>query len=182
MYEEISILSINGSDSSACAGIQADARTITALGGYALTAITSVTVQDRHGISSVYDLPAHMVAGQVRAILSQQHPRAVKVGLLRHTDTLAAVAQELQYHTRVVMAPGLIASSGEALVEPDVVRMWETALSPMQHSYSYAYQRQRKSWGCAFAPTMTWNVQPDCWPPLALALYCFEEDVSPRTV
>ena len=130
MYEEISILSINGSDSSACAGIQADARTITALGGYALTAITSVTVQDRHGISSVYDLPAHMVAGQVRAILSQQHPRAVKVGLLRHTDTLAAVAQELQYHTRVVMAPGLIASSGEALVEPDVVRMWETALFP----------------------------------------------------
>ncbi|MGN1255950.1 MAG: bifunctional hydroxymethylpyrimidine kinase/phosphomethylpyrimidine kinase [Bacteroidaceae bacterium] len=130
MYEEISILSINGSDSTACAGIQADARTITALGGYALTAITSVTVQDRCGISSVHDLPAHMVSGQVRAILSQEHPRAVKVGLLRHSDTLLAVAHELQDYPRVVMAPGLIASSGKPLVEPDVMRMWETALFP----------------------------------------------------
>ncbi|MGN0234182.1 MAG: bifunctional hydroxymethylpyrimidine kinase/phosphomethylpyrimidine kinase [Bacteroidaceae bacterium] len=130
MYEEISVLSINGSDSTARAGIQADTRTITALGGYALTAITSVTVQDRHGISGVHDLPAHMVAGQVRAILSERHPRAVKVGLLRHTDTLAAVARELQDHTRVVMAPGLTASSGRSLVEPDVVRMWESTLFP----------------------------------------------------
>lgn len=130
MVEEISVLSINASDSTACAGIQADQRTITALGGYALTAITSVTVQDRSGISSVHDLPAHMVSGQVRAILSQEHPRAVKVGLLRHTDTLMAVARELQDYPRVVMAPGLMASSGKSMVEPEVMRLWESALFP----------------------------------------------------
>ena len=88
MYEEISVLSINGSDSTARAGLQADARTITALGGFALTAVTSVTTQGRQGISSVHDLPAGMVAGQVRAILQESRPQAVKVGLLRHADTV----------------------------------------------------------------------------------------------
>ena len=101
MYEEISVLSINGSDSTARAGLQADARTITALGGFALTAVTSVTTQGRQGISSVHDLPAGMVAGQVRAILQESRPRAVKVGLLRHADTVRALAYELQGHPRL---------------------------------------------------------------------------------
>lgn len=130
MYEEISVLSINGSDSTARAGLQADARTITALGGFALTAVTSVTTQGRQGISSVHDLPAGMVAGQVRAILQESRPQAVKVGLLRHADTVRALADELQGHPRLVMAPGLIASSGKPLVDDDVMRQWESTLFP----------------------------------------------------
>ncbi len=130
MYKEIPVLSINGSDSMACAGVQADARTITALGGYALTAVTSVTVQDSQGIGSVHDLPADVVAGQVRAVMRELHPRAVKVGLLRHADTLMAVRRELEGHSRLVMAPGLITSSGRQLVSDDVVRLWESTLFP----------------------------------------------------
>lgn len=130
MHQEISVLSINGSDSTARAGIQADARTITALGGYALTAITSVTVQDCQGIGSVHDLPASMVAGQVRAILGEQHPQAVKVGLLRHADTLTAVARELDGQPRLVMAPGLITSQGTRLVDEEVMHLWESTLFP----------------------------------------------------
>lgn len=130
MYEEISVLSINGSDSTARAGIQADARTITALGGYALTAITSVTVQDCQGMGGVHDLPADMVAGQVRAILRERHPRAVKVGLLRHADTLEAVAGELQRHPCLVLAPGLMDSSGRRLADEGVMRLWERTLFP----------------------------------------------------
>ena len=130
MYEEISVLSVNGSDTLARAGIQADARTIATLGGYALTAVTSVTVQDSQGIRSVHDLPADVVAGQVRAAMRERHPRAVKVGLLRHADTLSAVARELEGHPRLVMAPGLIASSGRRLVDDGVMRLWESTLFP----------------------------------------------------
>ena len=130
MHKEIAVLSINGSDSTARAGIQADARTITSLGGYALTAITSVTVQDSQGISSVHDLPPDVVAGQVRAILGEEHPLAVKVGLLRHAGTLTAVARELAGHPRLVMAPGLTTSAGARLVEDDVMRLWESTLIP----------------------------------------------------
>lgn len=130
MHKEIAVLSINGSDSTARAGIQADARTITSLGGYALTAITSVTVQDSQGISSVHDLPPGVVAGQVRAILGGERPLAVKVGLLRHAGTLTAVARELAGHPRLVMAPGLTTSAGARLVEDDVMRLWESTLIP----------------------------------------------------
>ena len=71
-----------------------------------------------------------MVAGQVRAILQESRPRAVKVGLLRHADTVRALADELQGHPRLVMAPGLIASSGKPLVDDDVMRQWESTLFP----------------------------------------------------
>ena len=72
----ISVLSITGSDNTGAAGIQADIKTITALGGNALTAITTMTVQDSGGIRSLLDLPRDMVVGQVKAIVEDLHPRA----------------------------------------------------------------------------------------------------------
>ncbi|MEE1152924.1 MAG: bifunctional hydroxymethylpyrimidine kinase/phosphomethylpyrimidine kinase, partial [Prevotella sp.] len=63
------VLSITGSDSTGKAGIQSDIKTISAMGGYALTAITSVTVQNSHGIHNIHDLPEELIVSQVKAII-----------------------------------------------------------------------------------------------------------------
>lgn len=131
MYKEIPVLSINGSDSMASVGVQADARVITELGGHALGALTSVTVQDSQGQHAVCDLPADVVAGQVRAVMSDMHPVAVKVGLLRHASTLSAVRDVLAGHPCLVMAPGLITSAGLPLADDGVARLWERDLFPL---------------------------------------------------
>lgn len=131
MYQKKSVLSINGSDSMASVGVLADARVITELGGHALTAVTSVTVLDSQGQHAVYDLPADVVAGQVRATMHDQWPAAVKVGLLRHADTLAAMRSELVGHSCLVMAPGLTTSAGQPLADEGVARLWERDLFPL---------------------------------------------------
>lgn len=130
MENPISVLSINASDSMAQVGIQADIRTITALGGNALTAITSVAIQDNQNARRVYNLSPEAVAGQIRAVKHKCHPLAVKVGLLGHSDTLMAVEKELEGSQNIVMAPGMISSSGLQMVEADVVRLWERNMFP----------------------------------------------------
>ena len=77
------VLTITGSDSCGGAGIQADIKTISQLGGYALTAITSITVQNTLGIQNYYDLPPETVRGQVEAVINDVEPNVVKVGLIR---------------------------------------------------------------------------------------------------
>ena len=76
------VLSITGSDSTGKAGIQADIKTISAMGGYALTAVTSVTVQNSKGIQHIHDLPPESIVSQVRAIIDDVHPKSIKIGLL----------------------------------------------------------------------------------------------------
>ena len=74
------ILTITGSDSTGGAGVQADIRTISALGGYALSVVTAVTVQNTHGIHALYNLPVDIVVGQLKAILDDMFPKAIKLG------------------------------------------------------------------------------------------------------
>ena len=68
------ILTITGSDSTGGSGVQADIRTIAALGGYAVSAVTSITVQNTVGIQAFYDLPADIVKGQIEAIINDMQP------------------------------------------------------------------------------------------------------------
>ena len=89
------ILTITGSDSTGGSGVQADIRTIAALGGYAVSAVTSVTVQNTLGIQAFYDLPAEIVRGQIEAIINDMEPDTVKVGMIRTTETLAVVVDAL---------------------------------------------------------------------------------------
>ena len=77
------ILTITGSDSTGGSGVQADIKTISALGGYAVSAITSITVQNTLGIQEFYDIPADIVAGQIEAIVNDVQPSVIKVGLIR---------------------------------------------------------------------------------------------------
>ena len=84
--------------------MQADIKTISELGGYAMSAITSITVQTTLGIQQFYDVPATIVAGQIDAVMNDFEPEVVKIGLIRREDTLDVVIKALQkYRPRHVI-------------------------------------------------------------------------------
>src|SRR5579862_2998524 len=92
------ILAIAGSDSSGGAGIQADIKTATALGAYAMTAITAVTAQDTLGVHAVHVLPPELVRAQILACLSDIGADAIKIGMLGSGAIASAVADVLREH------------------------------------------------------------------------------------
>lgn len=111
------VLSITGSDGTGGAGVQADVRTIVAMGATPVTAITSVTVQSRSGIHSVHSLPAEIVAGQVRAIIDDLHPRAVKVGLVADAAAMEPLRDAIVGCRRIVVDPGILSSHATRLMD-----------------------------------------------------------------
>ena len=120
------ILSIAGSDSSGGAGIQADIKTITLLGGYAMTAITAVTAQNTLGVTMVEALSPAMVAAQIDACVSDIGVDAVKIGMLGSPDIAAVVADRLeQLAVPVVFDPVMIATSGSVLADAATIAGFE---------------------------------------------------------
>lgn len=120
------ILSIAGSDSSGGAGIQADIKTITMLGGYAMTAITAITAQNSLGVTAVQALSANMVAAQVDACVSDIGVDAVKIGMLGSPEIAAVVADRLEaLAVPVVFDPVMIATSGAALADDATIAGFE---------------------------------------------------------
>ncbi|KGF53315.1 bifunctional hydroxymethylpyrimidine kinase/phosphomethylpyrimidine kinase [Prevotella amnii] len=127
------ILSITGSDGTGGSGIQADIKTISSLGGRAVSAITSITMQNTLGIQSVYDLPAAAVRGQIEAIINDVQPDTMRIGLVRNAETLAVVVETLQkYRPKfVVYDPVITASNGDELLSDDVVALIRCKLLPL---------------------------------------------------
>ncbi len=111
------VLAIAGSDSGGGAGIQADIRTITALGGFALAAVTAVTAQDTWGVHAIHPVPVDIVAEQIRVVLADLGADAVKIGMLGHAAAVVAEALGGWPELTLVLDPVLRASSGEALLE-----------------------------------------------------------------
>lgn len=112
------VLVIAGSDSGGGAGIQADIKTITMLGGFAMTAITAITAQNTLGVQDVLPLPASMVAAQFRSVVDDLGVDAVKIGMLgtpELVDTVGELLGSLPHGTPVVLDPVMIATSGDAL-------------------------------------------------------------------
>src|SRR3546814_11234098 len=89
------VLIIAGSDSGGGAGIQADIKTVTAIGGYAATAITALTAQDTLTVHAIHDVPAAFVAQQIKVALQDIGPDAIQTGTLHPPDIIAAVAAAL---------------------------------------------------------------------------------------
>ena len=123
------ILTITGSDSTGGSGVQADIRTIAALGGYAVSAVTSVTVQNTLGIQAFYDLPAEIVRGQIEAIINDMQPDTVKVGMIRTIETLAVVVDALLKYRphHIIYDP----SNGDRLMTDDVITQIRCRLLPL---------------------------------------------------
>jgi hydroxymethylpyrimidine/phosphomethylpyrimidine kinase len=86
------ILIIAGSDSGGGAGIQADIKTVTMLGGYAMTAVTAITAQNTLGVDAVHLIPTEMVIAQIESVVSDIGVDAVKIGMIGNAETANAVA------------------------------------------------------------------------------------------
>ena len=126
------ILAIAGSDSGGGAGIQADIKTITALGGYAMTAVTAITVQNTCGVSAVHAVPPEIVAGQIRACIDDIGVDAIKIGMLGNEATINAVADALEgVRVPIVLDPVMIAKGGASLIEEEAVWAMMQRLLPM---------------------------------------------------
>lgn len=124
------ILSINGSDSTGMSGIQADIKAIKDLGGYALTAITSVTVQNKLGISLVNEMPTDTVIGQIRAVYEDYHPKAVKIGMVNNAETIRKIRDEIIGCRNIVCSPVIISSGGAMLMNEESIRAFRQYLLP----------------------------------------------------
>ena len=112
------ILAIGGSDSSGGAGVQADIKTISALGGYALSAITAITAQDTRAVHAVQVLEPELVRAQIGAALADIGADAIKTGMLGNGFVAAAVADALKGCTApVIVDPVLCSTSGTALLD-----------------------------------------------------------------
>jgi hydroxymethylpyrimidine/phosphomethylpyrimidine kinase len=127
------VLSIAGSDSGAGAGIQADARTIQALGGFAATAVAAVTAQNTLGVSAWRPVPSRLIAEQVRAVLEDLPVAAVKTGLLPGASAIRAVARELARGRRLplVVDPVIGSTTGTRFLSAEGLRALRRHLLPL---------------------------------------------------
>jgi hydroxymethylpyrimidine/phosphomethylpyrimidine kinase len=122
----VRVLSIAGSDSGGGAGIQADIKTITLLGGHAMTAITAITAQNTCGVTMVQPIDPAMVAAQIDACLGDIGVDAVKIGMLGSPAIAAVVAGRLEaLRVPVVFDPVMIATSGAVLADADTIAAFE---------------------------------------------------------
>ncbi len=127
------ILAIAGSDSSGGAGIQADIKTITMLGGYAMTAITAVTAQNSVGVQGITPLEGQFVARQIGSCVDDIGVDAIKIGMLQNIDIIEAVAGALAHldpDIPVVLDPVMVATSGARLLQDDAVEIMQERLFP----------------------------------------------------
>ena len=116
------VLIIAGSDSGGGAGIQADIKTVTALGGYAATAVTAITVQNTLGVSAVHPVPLAIVEAQARAVLDDIGADAIKTGMLGDVAMVGAVARIIaEAGVPAVVDPVMIAKGGAPLLAPEAV-------------------------------------------------------------
>jgi len=116
------VLIVAGSDSGGGAGIQADIKTVTALGGYAATAITALTAQDTTGVHGVFPVPIDFIRQQMQVVLGDIGADCIKTGMLHNSEVIEAVSDIIEQHAAgipVVVDPVMVAKGGAALLDPD---------------------------------------------------------------
>jgi hydroxymethylpyrimidine/phosphomethylpyrimidine kinase len=128
------VLVVAGSDSGGGAGIQADLRTIARLGGYGMTAVTALTVQDTMGVSAVHLVPPDFVARQMRSALADLGADVIKIGMLANAEIVEAVAEVLESDLAagipVVLDPVMLSKHGVALLDGAAIDALKRRLLP----------------------------------------------------
>lgn len=127
------ILTIAGSDSGGGAGIQADLKAITVLGGYGMTVITALTAQNTVGVQAIYELPLDFIEKQIDSVVSDIGVDAVKTGMLSSSEIVALVARKIKEYRmrRVVVDPVMVAKSGDSLLKEEARRALQEELIPL---------------------------------------------------
>lgn len=138
-------LTIAGSDSCGGAGIQADIKTMSALGIYAASAITAITVQNTKGVYGIQKIEANIVSGQIKAVLDDIHPDAIKVGMVNDSETIKAIAETLKNYQvakaskenkqtgfkHLIIDPVMVSTSGCRLMQEDALDIFIKELLPL---------------------------------------------------
>jgi hydroxymethylpyrimidine/phosphomethylpyrimidine kinase len=127
------VLTIAGSDSGGGAGIQADLKTITVLGGFGMSVITALTAQNTLGVHGIHEVPAEFVAAQFDAIATDMGIDAAKTGMLATSDIIRMVAQKISQYKieKIVVDPVFIAKGGASLIHEEAKAMLIAELIPL---------------------------------------------------
>ena len=133
IYKYPVVLSIAGSDSGGGAGIQADLKTCSALGCFGTTAITAVTVQNTLGVSGIHPIPVAVVKAQIKAVMDDLKPSAIKIGMVHSAELAMGIAEALSHYPTVpvVFDPVMVSTSGHHLIAEDTVDTIKTYLFPL---------------------------------------------------
>ena len=130
MKPKSKILIIAGSDSSGGAGIQADIKTITSLGSYAMTAITAVTTQNTTGVKSIVSINPKEISNQIEFTSKDIRPDAVKIGMLHSAQVIRSVMRSLDLikMKKIILDPVMIAKGGARLIDNEAIQLLKTKL------------------------------------------------------
>lgn len=126
-------LSIAGSDSSGGAGIQADLKTMTMNGVYAMSAVTALTAQNTTGVTGISEVTPEFLALQIDAVFEDIRPDAVKIGMVSSAGLIKIIADRLRYHRaeNIVVDPVMVSTSGSRLINEDAVSVLKAELLPL---------------------------------------------------
>ena len=126
-------LTIAGSDSSGGAGIQADIKTMTMHGVYAMSAITALTAQNTTGVRAIQESTPEFLAQQIDAVFEDIYPDAVKIGMVASSELIRVIADRLRHYEakNIVVDPVMVATSGSALMKTDAVQTLTNELLPL---------------------------------------------------
>lgn len=126
-------LTIAGSDSSGGAGIQADIKTMTMLGVYAMSAITALTAQNTTGVTAVSEVTPKFLAQQLDAVFTDIPPDAVKIGMVSSSKLIETISERLKFYgaKNIVVDPVMVATSGAKLIDDDAVETLKKFLFPL---------------------------------------------------
>ncbi len=131
--EYVKALTIAGSDSGGGAGIQADIKTMSALGVYAASAVTAVTVQNTLGVSDVHAVPPAVVEAQIRSVMDDIRPTAIKIGMVYDADSMRAIVQAFSHYAPlpIVLDTVMVSSSGSAFMQAGAFECLRDTLLPI---------------------------------------------------
>ena len=124
------VLIIAGSDSSGGAGIQADIKTVTTLGSYAMTAITAITAQNTTGVKSIVSIPPKEISNQILFTAKDIKPDAIKIGMLHSTKVIHSVINSLKIVrlNKIVLDPVMVAKGGTKLIDDKAIKLLKNKL------------------------------------------------------
>ena len=127
------VLTIAGSDSGGGAGIQADLKTISAIGCYGMSVITALTAQNTKGVTGIHAVPPAFAAEQMSAVFGDIGTDAVKIGMLYSAELIEVVAKQLRVHQakNIVLDPVMVAQSGDKLLQDDAIEAIKKHLMPL---------------------------------------------------
>ena len=126
-------LTIAGSDSSGGAGIQADIKTMTANGVFAMSAVTALTAQNTTGVTDIFETTPKFLSEQLDAVFTDIYPDAVKIGMVSSAELIATISERLRFYKakHIVVDPVMVATSGAKLLRDDAVAALTAELLPL---------------------------------------------------